>query len=264
MFERFTDTAERAIGHANAEARRCQHEYLDSFHILIGVVKVEKSVGSAILRRRGIDVADLQAALRKLVKVGDRPIEALKLPQTPSAKRAIEYAIEECRNLGHKMICADHLFLGVLREEHSVSASILNDLQIKIQEVREEIYAALRAGRFEDGVHMLKTESGSEANASNGLTLRQIQDLIEKMYSAKDRKRGPEGTFLWLMEEVGELATAVREGTREEKEGEYADVLAWLVTLANVEGIDLTHALRKYTEGCPGWGKMVCSCNEKP
>lgn len=96
------------------------------------------------------------------------------------------------------------------------------------------------------------------------MTLSDLQALIERMYSAKDRKRGPEGTFLWFMEEVGELATAIREGSHEEKEGEFSDVLAWLVTLANVEGIDLTKALRKYSEGCPGCGKMVCTCGEKP
>jgi len=97
-----------------------------------------------------------------------------------------------------------------------------------------------------------------------GMTLSDLQTLIERMYSAKDRKRGPEGTFLWFMEEVGELATAIREGNHEEKEGEFSDVLAWLVTLANVEGIDLTKAMRKYSEGCPGCGKMVCTCGEKP
>ncbi|RIK66221.1 MAG: nucleotide pyrophosphohydrolase [Planctomycetota bacterium] len=96
------------------------------------------------------------------------------------------------------------------------------------------------------------------------MEIRELQRLIEEMYSAKDRRRGSEGTFLWLMEEVGELAASIREGTREEKEGEFADVLAWLVTLANVEGIDLEKALRKYTEGCPGCGEMVCHCNEKP
>jgi NTP pyrophosphatase (non-canonical NTP hydrolase) len=96
------------------------------------------------------------------------------------------------------------------------------------------------------------------------MDLKRLQELIEAMYSAKDRKRGSAGTFLWLMEEVGELATAVREGTHEEKEGEFADVLAWLATLANVEGVDLQTAMRKYTEGCPGCGQMVCRCDEKP
>lgn len=92
-----------------------------------------------------------------------------------------------------------------------------------------------------------------------------FQQVIEKMYSAKDRKRGSPATFLWLMEEVGELATAIREGSHEEKEGEFADVLAWVATLANVEGVDLEKAVRKYTEGCPGCREMICQCHhEKP
>ena len=96
------------------------------------------------------------------------------------------------------------------------------------------------------------------------VTLREIQKLIDDMYSAKDRKRGAEATFLWLMEEVGELAASIREETKEEQEREFADVLAWLLTLANVQGIDMTRAMQKYATGCPGCGKMVCTCNEKP
>ena len=95
------------------------------------------------------------------------------------------------------------------------------------------------------------------------MDIRELQQLIETMYSAKDRKRGATGTFLWLMEEIGELAEAVGKGTHAEKEDEFADVLAWLVTLANVEGVDLERAMAKYAEGCPGCGKMVCRCDEK-
>ncbi|HEY3058599.1 MAG TPA: MazG nucleotide pyrophosphohydrolase domain-containing protein [Phycisphaerae bacterium] len=97
------------------------------------------------------------------------------------------------------------------------------------------------------------------------MDLNDFQALIEKMYSHKDRLRGSAGTFLWLTEEIGELAAAIGEGTREEKALEFADVLAWLATLANVEGINLSEAVRtKYGSGCPGCGKFICTCNEKP
>lgn len=97
------------------------------------------------------------------------------------------------------------------------------------------------------------------------MTIREFQQLIDKMYSDKDRKRGSAATFIWLMEEVGELAAAVREGTHQEKSHEFADVFAWLVTLANVEGVDLQDAVaQKYGTGCPGCGKLVCTCNSKP
>ncbi len=97
------------------------------------------------------------------------------------------------------------------------------------------------------------------------MTLRDLQALIEKMYSAKDRARGTPATFLWLCEEIGELAAALRDGSHEQKEAEFADVVAWLVTLANINDVDLTKALEaKYGTGCPGCGRLICTCNSKP
>jgi NTP pyrophosphatase (non-canonical NTP hydrolase) len=99
------------------------------------------------------------------------------------------------------------------------------------------------------------------------ISLRAFQQLIREMYYEKDVARGVEGTFMWLMEEVGELATALRNGTHEERLGEFADVLAWLTTIANVCGVDLTEAVaRKYGAGCPGCGQFICTCAdaEKP
>ena len=93
------------------------------------------------------------------------------------------------------------------------------------------------------------------------VTLAEFQQLIRRMYLPKDIARGVEGTFMWLTEEIGELATALRSGTHEERIGEFADVLAWLTTIANVVGVDLTEAvLRKYGAGCPGCGRFVCTC----
>jgi len=99
------------------------------------------------------------------------------------------------------------------------------------------------------------------------ISLHDLQELIRTMYLDKDAARGAEATFLWFTEEVGELAAAIRNGTSEELHEEFADVLAWLVTLANIRCVDLTQALaQKYGSGCPGCGKVVCQCpdSEKP
>ncbi len=94
------------------------------------------------------------------------------------------------------------------------------------------------------------------------LTLGQLQQLIGTMYSSKDEARGIDGTFMWLMEEVGELAAALREGDRAATSAEFADVLAWLATIANVAEVNLERAvLEKYGSGCPGCGEMVCRCD---
>lgn len=95
-------------------------------------------------------------------------------------------------------------------------------------------------------------------------TLRDLQEFIRRMYGEKDVARGVEGTFMWLMEEVGELSAALRSGDRDELELEFADVLAWLSTIANVSGIDLETAIRKkYGSGCPGCGELVCRCDRQ-
>ena len=107
------------------------------------------------------------------------------------------------------------------------------------------------------------------------MTFREFQALIREMYHDKDAARGVEGTFLWLTEEIGELATALRThasgaaspATKRELALEFADVLAWLATIANVVDVDLEAALaEKYGAGCPGCGKRACICPdaEKP
>jgi NTP pyrophosphatase (non-canonical NTP hydrolase) len=99
------------------------------------------------------------------------------------------------------------------------------------------------------------------------MTLGQLQDRIRTLYGEKDSRRGVEGTFMWFLEEVGELAGALRGGTPEETALEFADVLAWLATLANGAGIDLDAAIeRKYGSGCPGCRQTPCACAlaEKP
>ena len=97
----------------------------------------------------------------------------------------------------------------------------------------------------------------------SSLTLRELQQLIRRMYGEKDVARGVDGTFMWLMEEVGELSAALRDGSpHEELAKEFADVLAWLATIANVAGVDLDEAIRlKYGGGCPGCGAWACRCD---
>ena len=99
------------------------------------------------------------------------------------------------------------------------------------------------------------------------MTLAELQRLIRDVYDAKDRRRGVEGTFMWFMEEVGELSAALRGEDRANLALEFADVLAWLATLANIAGVDLEAAIRaKYGAGCPGCGRTPCVCDqaEKP
>lgn len=95
------------------------------------------------------------------------------------------------------------------------------------------------------------------------LSLSNLQQLIRNTYDAKDRRRGVEGTFMWFAEEVGELAAALRSGSHEERAAEFADVLAWLATMANNVGVDLEAAIQaKYGAGCPGCRQIPCQCDQ--
>lgn len=105
------------------------------------------------------------------------------------------------------------------------------------------------------------------APAARELSLADIQSHIRQMYFDKDAARGVEGTFMWLMEEVGELSSALRSDDRQNLAEEFADVIAWLSTIANIVDIDLNAAmLEKYGGGCPGCHRLVCECpnSEKP
>jgi NTP pyrophosphatase (non-canonical NTP hydrolase) len=93
------------------------------------------------------------------------------------------------------------------------------------------------------------------------MTLPELQQRIRDLYGSKDAARGLPGTFMWFMEEVGELSAAIRGGTHEERVLEFADVLAWLVTLANGAGVELEEAMKlKYGQGCPGCKNTPCTC----
>ena len=95
------------------------------------------------------------------------------------------------------------------------------------------------------------------------MTIDDFQKLIEKTYFERDNARGVSGTFVWFVEEVGELASALRTGDGENLEEEFADVFAWLVSLASIKGVRMEHAVRKYAEGCPCCGEVPCDCSDK-
>ena len=99
------------------------------------------------------------------------------------------------------------------------------------------------------------------------LTVRGFQDLIERTFGAKDRARGLAGTFMWFAEETGELARALKRGAADPANlrEEFADVFAWLSTLASIAGVDLAEAAtEKYGRGCPRCDAVPCTCPEKP
>ena len=146
MFERFTDRARKVMALANQEAQRFNHEYIGTEHILLGLVKEGSGVGANVLKNLDVDLRKVRLEVEKLVKSGPEMVTMGKLPQTPRAKKVIEYAIEEARNLNHNYVGTEHLLLGLLREHDGVAAQVLMNLGLKLEEVREEVLNLLGAG----------------------------------------------------------------------------------------------------------------------
>ena len=151
MFERFTDRARKVMALANQEAQRFNHEYIGTEHILLGLVKEGSGVGANVLKNLDVDLRKVRLEVEKLVKAGPEMVTMGRLPQTPRAKKVIEYAIEEARNLNHNYVGTEHLLLGLLREHDGVAAQVLMNLGLKLEEVREEVLNLLGAGSDGDG-----------------------------------------------------------------------------------------------------------------
>ncbi|MHC4975636.1 MAG: ATP-dependent Clp protease ATP-binding subunit, partial [Planctomycetota bacterium] len=168
MFERFTDRARKVMALANQEAQRFNHEYIGTEHILLGLVKEGSGVGANVLKNLGVDLRKVRLEVEKLVKSGPEMVTMGKLPQTPRAKKVIEFAIEEARNLNHNYVGTEHLLLGLLREHDGVAAQVLMNLGLKLEEVREEVLNLLGAGVDTEEVDAVGAGAGSGETRRNG------------------------------------------------------------------------------------------------
>jgi len=135
---------------ANQEAQRFNHEYIGTEHILLGLVKEGSGVGATVLKNLDVDIKKLRLEVEKLVKSGPDMVTMGKLPQTPRAKKVIEYAIEEARALNHNYVGTEHILLGLLRESEGIAAQVLMNLGLKLEDVRQEVLNLLGAG-VDDG-----------------------------------------------------------------------------------------------------------------
>ncbi len=167
MFERFTDRARKVMALANQEAQRFNHEYIGTEHILLGLVKEGSGVGANVLKNLDVDIKKLRLEVEKLVKSGPDMVSMGKLPQTPRAKRVIEYAIEEARSLNHNYVGTEHILLGLLRETEGVAAQVLMNLGLKLEDVRQEVLNLLGAG-LDSSFQGLGMKSTPHSSASAG------------------------------------------------------------------------------------------------
>ena len=172
MYERFTDRARKVMQLANQEAQRFNHEYIGTEHILLGLVKEGSGVAANVLKNLDVDLRKIRLEVEKIVQSGPDMVTMGKLPQTPRAKKVIEYAMEEARNLNHNYVGTEHLLLGLIREQEGVAAQVLMNLGLKLEDVREEVLNLLGhgmdGGEGGGGTSTQERSGGSGPSGSGG------------------------------------------------------------------------------------------------
>ena len=174
MYERFTDRARKVMQLANQEAQRFNHEYIGTEHVLLGLIKEGSGVAANVLKNLDIDLRKIRMEVEKLVQSGPDMVTMGKLPQTPRAKKVIEYSMEEARNLNHNYVGTEHILLGLLREQEGVAAQVLMNLGLKLEDVREEVLNLLGHGMEGEGGERAglggRATSGAGASGSGEAT----------------------------------------------------------------------------------------------
>jgi ATP-dependent Clp protease ATP-binding subunit ClpC len=140
---RFTERAQKIILVAQEEAKRLNHDYVGTEHILLGIVALGEGVAAQVLLNIGVDLRKLRNEVEKMVGSGDNIMLLGEIPFSPRAKKVLELAVEEASNMGHYYVGTEHLLLGLLREEEGVAARVLENLNIKLTDVKEEITGLL-------------------------------------------------------------------------------------------------------------------------
>ncbi|RJO65252.1 MAG: ATP-dependent Clp protease ATP-binding subunit [Candidatus Omnitrophota bacterium] len=143
MFNRFTERARKVIILAKEEARRFNHDYIGTEHILLGLIREGEGVAAAVLERLGLSLENIRIEIEKLVQPGPTTQIMGDIPFTPRAKKALELAAEEARSLGHNYIGTEHILLGLIREEEGVAYQVLLNLGLDVNTVRSKIMEVL-------------------------------------------------------------------------------------------------------------------------
>jgi ATP-dependent Clp protease ATP-binding subunit ClpC len=147
MSNRFTERAQRVILIAQEEAKRLNHDYVGTEHILLGLIALGEGVAAQVLANLGVDLRRVRAEIEKIVGTGDNVMLLGEIPFTPRAKKVLELAVEEAQNMGHSHVGTEHLLLGLIREEEGVAAQVLENLGVRLDIVREEVISLLGEGQ---------------------------------------------------------------------------------------------------------------------
>jgi ATP-dependent Clp protease ATP-binding subunit ClpA len=143
VFERFTAEARQVVVLAQDEARKLKHNYIGTEHILLGLLREEKSLAAQALQALGITLQETRAHVLRIVGAGEEASPGQQVPFTPRAKKVLELSLREALSLGHNWIGPEHILLGLARENEGVAARILLDAGVEGETIRSEVVRIL-------------------------------------------------------------------------------------------------------------------------
>lgn len=177
MFEKFTDRSKKVFNLAEQEAKRLNHEYLGTEHVLLGLIKEGSGVGATVLKNYDLNLEKLRTELEKLVRPGSETITMGKLPYTPRAKKLVENAIEYARSLSHDYVGTEHILYGVVADTECISSQILQNFELNTEKIQKGIEDLLGIGN----------EKSSEINKNNSDYWMIPRDKLELQYFLKSQ-----------------------------------------------------------------------------
>jgi hypothetical protein len=186
MYERFTDRARKVLQLAYQEAQRCNHEYIGTEHILLGLIKEGSGVAVNVLKNLDIDLGKVRLEVEKIIQYGPDMVRMGRLPQTPRAKKVIEYAIEEARIFDHNYVGTEHLLLGLVREQDAVAGQVLMNLGVKLEDVREEVLNMLGQAPSTGREHRIIQGVAKEEDNKAGWK-RRVADRLQEVRGQRGR-----------------------------------------------------------------------------
>ena len=139
MPKRFTENAQKIILIAQEEAKRLNHDYVGTEHILLGLAAIDGTVSNKILTGLGVTFRKVRLEIEKMVGIGDTIMLLGEIPFTPRAKKVLEFSVEESQLLGTQHIGTEHILLGLIREEEGMACKILENLGLNLTHVRDSI-----------------------------------------------------------------------------------------------------------------------------
>ena len=209
MYESFTPTARKVFQMANQEAIQMNHEYIGTEHLLLGLVRVCNGVAGTVLKNHDIDQKGTRLKIDEHLEAGHALAATDKLPLAPLAKKVVEYAIEEFRNLIHDYIGTEHILLGLLREQEGIAAKVLAHHGLTADIAREEIKQIISSASLPDS-------NTSPRSVALSVDLINTETMMEFLFARRTSNLPATGLaevfdrLIWCMNDQGAELLEVR------------------------------------------------------